>query len=73
MAKYRTGLPQLTMSTFMTDGGLETDLIFNQGIELQEFAAFDLLKNKDVEGVWEEHVGVYFAEPPVLGVKIIFA
>jgi len=32
---------------------------------------FDLLKNEDTEGVWEEHVGVYFAEPPVLGVKII--
>jgi len=48
MAKYRTDLPQLTMSTFMTDGGLETDLIFNHSIDLPEFAAFDLLKN--VEG-----------------------
>lgn len=46
MAKYRTELPQLTMSTFMTDGGLETDLIFNHGIDLPEFAAFDLLKNE---------------------------
>jgi S-methylmethionine-dependent homocysteine/selenocysteine methylase len=44
MPKYRTDLPQLTMSTFMTDGGLETDLIFNHGLELPEFAAFDLLK-----------------------------
>ena len=47
MPKYRTDLPQLTMSTFMTDGGLETDLIFNHGIELPEFAAFDLLKDED--------------------------
>ncbi len=45
MAKYRTDLPQLTTSTFMTDEGLETDLIFNLGIELPQFAAFDLLKN----------------------------
>ena len=55
MAKYRTGLPQLTMSTFMTDGGLETDLIFNQGIELQEFAAFDLLKNNEGKEVLSKY------------------
>jgi hypothetical protein len=47
MTKYGTNLPQLTMSTFMTDGGLETDLIFNHGIDLPEFAAFDLLKNEE--------------------------
>ena len=34
MAKYRKALPQLTESTFLTDGGLETTLIFNQGIFL---------------------------------------
>ena len=47
MTKYRSELPQQTMSTFMTDGGLETDLIFNKGIDLPEFAAFDLLKNEE--------------------------
>ena len=31
--------------TFLTDGGMETDLIFNRGIDLPEFAAFDLLKD----------------------------
>lgn len=31
----------------MTDGGLETDLIFNKGIDLPEFADFDLLKSSD--------------------------
>jgi S-methylmethionine-dependent homocysteine/selenocysteine methylase len=30
---------------FLTDGGLETDLIFNRGIDLPCFAAFDLLKD----------------------------
>jgi len=45
--KYRKNLPQQTMSTFMTDGGIETDLIFNKGIDLPEFAAFDLLKNEE--------------------------
>jgi S-methylmethionine-dependent homocysteine/selenocysteine methylase len=47
MAKYRTALPQLTESTFMTDGGLETTLIFNKGIELPHFASFGLLQNEE--------------------------
>ena len=36
-------LPQLSGGLFVTDGGLETDLIFNRGVELPEFAAFVLL------------------------------
>ena len=47
MTKYRNQLPQLSSETFMTDGGLETDLIFNHGLELPEFAAFDLLKDEE--------------------------
>ncbi len=34
-----------TTIPILTDGGLETDLIFNHGIELPEFAAFPLLEN----------------------------
>ena len=47
MVKYRTALPQLTESTFMTDGGLETTLIFIQGIDLPHFASFGLLQNEE--------------------------
>jgi len=47
MAKYRTALPQLTESTFMTDGGLETTLIFDKGIDLPHFASFGLLQNEE--------------------------
>lgn len=43
MSKYRNQLPQLTQAPFITDGGLETTLVFNHGRELPEFAAFDLL------------------------------
>jgi homocysteine S-methyltransferase len=39
------GLPQLSDELFITDGGIETTLIFNRGIDLPEFAAFDLLKD----------------------------
>jgi S-methylmethionine-dependent homocysteine/selenocysteine methylase len=43
MAKYRSRLPQLAGDVFLTDGGMETTLIFHQGLELAYFAAFDLL------------------------------
>jgi S-methylmethionine-dependent homocysteine/selenocysteine methylase len=45
MAKYRHHLPQLSSDLFITDGGLETTLIFHEGLDLPDFAAFDLLKH----------------------------
>jgi len=45
MAKYRSALPQLTGGTFLTDGGLETDLIFHEGFEMPLFASFPLLES----------------------------
>jgi len=46
MSKYRNRLPQLDGQLFLTDGGLETTLIFHEGVELPLFAAFDLLREK---------------------------
>lgn len=41
---YRTKvLPQASGELFLTDGGLETDIIFNHGVEIREFAAHTLL------------------------------
>jgi S-methylmethionine-dependent homocysteine/selenocysteine methylase len=42
-AKYRRSLPQRAGSLFLTDGGIETTLIFQDGFELPYFAAFHLL------------------------------
>ena len=44
--RYREQLPQLDGRLFMTDGGLETTLIFHDGFDLPEFAAVDLLRSK---------------------------
>jgi homocysteine S-methyltransferase len=46
MPKYRSHLPQLNGGMFLTDGGIETTLIFHDGLELPYFAAFHLLKDK---------------------------
>jgi S-methylmethionine-dependent homocysteine/selenocysteine methylase len=39
----RGRLPQLSGETFITDGGMETTLIFDEGIDLPHFASFVLL------------------------------
>jgi S-methylmethionine-dependent homocysteine/selenocysteine methylase len=46
MAKYRHALPQLGGDLFVTDGGIETCLIFHDCLELPLFAAFHLLREK---------------------------
>jgi len=46
MSKYRNQLPQLSDRLFLTDGGLETTLIFHEGVDLPHFASFDLMKSK---------------------------
>lgn len=48
MARYRSALPQHSGDLFLTDAGIETDLIFNHGIDIPEFAAHTLLP--DTEG-----------------------
>lgn len=56
MARYRRSLPQLEGGLFLCDAGLETDLIFNHGIEVREFAAHTLLP----DAVGREALANYF-------------
>jgi S-methylmethionine-dependent homocysteine/selenocysteine methylase len=43
---FRDSLPQLSGDClFLTDGGMETTLIFDRGLELAHFASFDLLRS----------------------------
>jgi S-methylmethionine-dependent homocysteine/selenocysteine methylase len=56
MAKYHADLPQLSGDPFLTDGGLETTLVFLKGVELPCFAAFPLLRNE----AGRKHLREYF-------------
>ena len=58
-ARYRSALPQLTGSLFLTDGGIETTLIFHEGLELPDFAAFHLLKDAEGRDVLARYFGAY--------------
>ncbi|HUO82121.1 MAG TPA: homocysteine S-methyltransferase family protein [Gammaproteobacteria bacterium] len=49
MARYRHALPQLGDNLFLTDGGIETTLIFHEGLDLPDFAAFHVLGNPEGE------------------------
>jgi homocysteine S-methyltransferase len=44
--KYRQRLPQADGRLFLTDGGLETTLIFHEGWDLPAFEAFTLLESE---------------------------
>ncbi len=54
MTRYRKALPQLDGGLFLTDGGIETTLIFHEGFELPYFAAFDLLRRPEGrDALWD--------------------
>jgi S-methylmethionine-dependent homocysteine/selenocysteine methylase len=61
MAKYRNQLPQLAADLFLTDGGIETTLIFHEGLDLPEFAAFHLLRDKGTEESLRKYFRKYAA------------
>ena len=61
MAKYKDALPQLSGDLFLTDGGLETTLIFLEGQELPHFAAFHLFKTPEGANALRKYFRVYGA------------
>ena len=54
-------LPQLDGGLFLTDGGLETTLIFHRGIDLPLFASFTLLGDPEGERALRDYFEPYLA------------
>jgi len=66
-------LPQLTSDRpFLTDGGLETTLVFHDGIDLPEFAAFPLLDSDEGVEALRRYYAAYLdiAEHHALGIVL---
>ena len=59
MAKDRSALAQLRGNFFLTDGGIETTLIFLEGQDLPYFAAFHLLKTPRGEERLKDYFRTY--------------
>lgn len=62
MSSYRRELPQLEGDLFLSDGGLETCLIYQEGLDLPCFAAFTLLETDAGRALlrqyFERHVAI---------------
>jgi S-methylmethionine-dependent homocysteine/selenocysteine methylase len=71
MGKYRNKLPQLSDGIFLTDGGIETTLIFHEGLELPYFAAFHLLQDQKGYAALREYFRTYAALAKRYGVGLI--
>jgi len=71
MSKYRKHLPQLGGGLFLTDGGLETTLVFDQGVDLPHFAAFDLLKDETGVDTLRRYFNEYVAIARRYGVGVV--
>ena len=71
MSKYRSTLPQLGRDFFMTDGGIETTLIFLDGQDIPYFAAFHLLKTSEGEQMLRKYFRTYGELAKKLNVGLI--
>ncbi|HXV50160.1 MAG TPA: homocysteine S-methyltransferase family protein, partial [Candidatus Binatia bacterium] len=69
--RYRNFLPQLGSELFLTDGGIETTLIFHEGLELPDFAAFDLLKHNEGTTALRNYFRTYAAIAQRFGVGVV--
>ncbi|MFO7296895.1 MAG: homocysteine S-methyltransferase [Proteobacteria bacterium] len=69
---YSNRLPQLDGGLFLTDGGIETTLIFLDGIDLPYFAAFDLMKTEDGRAALTRYYERYIAIALSDGTGFIF-
>ena len=66
-----TKIPQLSHALFLTDGGLETTLIFREGIQLPDFAAFTLLASTSGRHALERYYLSYIDIAKRHGVGIV--
>lgn len=71
MGKYRHTLPQLGGGLFLTDGGIETTLIFHEGLELPDFAAFHLLNGWEGKAALTNYFRTYAAIATRFGTSLI--
>jgi S-methylmethionine-dependent homocysteine/selenocysteine methylase len=70
-SQYRNALPQLSGGLFLTDGGIETTLIFHEGLELPDFAAFHLLRSPKGEAAVYKYFRTYAEIAKRFGVGLI--
>ena len=71
MSAFPDELPQLDADAFLMDGGLETTLIFDDGFELPDFAAFTLVDDQRGREALVRYYATYLAVADRDGVGIV--
>jgi S-methylmethionine-dependent homocysteine/selenocysteine methylase len=71
MSLYRQNLPQQAGHLFLTDGGLETTLIYHEQVDLPLFAAFELLDSRSGVDVLRRYFSTYAEVAHRCGVGIV--
>jgi S-methylmethionine-dependent homocysteine/selenocysteine methylase len=71
MTDHRRQLPHLSDAYFVTDGGIETTLIFHEGLELPDFAAFVLLRTEEGREALRRYFRTYAALAAKYGAGLI--
>jgi homocysteine S-methyltransferase len=71
MGIYRHELPQLGGDLFLTDGGIETTLIFEKGLTLPYFAAYVLLETADGREALKAYYRDYLAIAEARGIGFV--
>lgn len=71
MARYRNRLPQLANKPFLSDGGMETTLIFHGGLDLPHFASFTLMATREGRAKLRDYYVPYLSLARQRGVGFI--
>src|SRR5829696_7288251 len=71
MTTHRNALPQLRDGAFLADGGLETTLVFLEGVDLPSFAAFPLVLSEAGRETLTRYFAPYLAEAERQGVGFV--
>ncbi|HET6663894.1 MAG TPA: homocysteine S-methyltransferase family protein [Acidimicrobiales bacterium] len=64
-------LPQLTAPLSVSDGGLETSIVYQQGIDLPDFAAFPLLDSEEGRAALQAYYEPYLDLGRRLGLPVV--
>ncbi len=72
MARYRNELPQLDRGLFLAYTGMETDLMFTQGVDLPGFASYPLLETDKGQTLLSEYFEDLIAVARNVGAGVIF-
>lgn len=71
MPRHRGHLPPCEGTVFLTDGGIETTLIFHYGLDLPAFASFPLLNSREGQAALRRYFQTYTDLARRLGLGLV--